>query len=193
MPMFTIVRMRSPGDAGPGAAADVVRERVDPAQDLVDLGDDVLAVDLEAHALGIAQRRVEHGPVLADVDVLAGEHRVATPGDPDLVGEVQQCRQHVVAQQRLRQVDVEVGRREAQPVDPAGVGREPAAQVELEPVRQLGETGPRLRRRRVDGGVAHRPACCAASRASVVESSSSSQALMNFSTPSLIRTSITSS
>ena len=35
------------GDAGPRAAADLVGEGVDPAEHLVDVGDDVLAVDLE--------------------------------------------------------------------------------------------------------------------------------------------------
>jgi hypothetical protein len=37
-----------------------------------------------------AERGVQHGPVLGDVDVLAGEHGVAALGEPDLLAEIDQ-------------------------------------------------------------------------------------------------------
>ena len=43
----------------------------------MDVGHRVLTVDLQRGVPGQAQRRVQHGPVLGGVDVLAGEHRVA--------------------------------------------------------------------------------------------------------------------
>ena len=48
MPMLTTVRIRSPVTPVHAPDADLVGERVDPPQHVVDVGDDVLAVDLEA-------------------------------------------------------------------------------------------------------------------------------------------------
>ena len=132
MPMLTTVRIRSPVTPVQAPRADLVGERVDPAQHLVHVGHDVLAVDLEGGVRRQPQRGVQHGAVLGDVDVLAAEHRVAALGDADLVGQREQRGQHVVVEQRLRQVDVQVARGEGQPLDPARVVGEPAAQVGLE-------------------------------------------------------------
>ena len=119
------------------------------------VGDDVLAVDLEGGSLGQAQRRVEDGPVLGHVDVGAGEHRVATSLDTDLVGQGEQGGEHVVVEEGLREVDVEVGRGEREPLDPIGVRGEPGAQIRLEALGQDREPRPGLRRGRIDGGFAH--------------------------------------
>ena len=58
--------------------------------------------------LGRPQRRVQHRPVLGDVDVLAGQHRVSALGQADLVGQIDECTQDVGVDQVLGQVDVEV-------------------------------------------------------------------------------------
>ena len=118
------------GDAGPRAGADLVGEGVDPVEHLVDVGDDVLAVDLERASARQPQRGVQHGAVLGDVDVLAARtSRRAARSRPTSLGQVEQRRQHVVVEQGLRQVDVQVGRGEREPVDPVRVGVEPGPQV----------------------------------------------------------------
>ena len=78
-------------------------------------------------------------PVLGDVDVLAAEHRVAARADTDLVGQREQRREHVVVEQRLGQVDVQVAGVEGQPLDPTRVLVEPAAQVGREVRGQGGQ------------------------------------------------------
>ena len=62
---------------GPGAGAHLVGEGRHPVEHRVDLGHDVLAVDEDRLAARRPQRHMQHGAVLADVDLLAGEHRVA--------------------------------------------------------------------------------------------------------------------
>ena len=76
MPMLTTLRTRLPGVAGPLAGAHALGEVGHLAQHRVHVGDDVLAVDLDDRALGRAERGVQHGAVLGDVDLVAPEHRV---------------------------------------------------------------------------------------------------------------------
>ena len=64
------------GVADPLPAAHALGEVGHLAQHRVHRGDDVLAVDLDHRALGRAQRGVQHGAVLGDVDLLAPEHGV---------------------------------------------------------------------------------------------------------------------
>ena len=64
------------GVALPRAAADAVGEVGHPVEHRVDVGHDVLAVDDDRRASRRAQRDVQHGAVLGDVDLLAAEHRV---------------------------------------------------------------------------------------------------------------------
>ena len=59
-----------------------------PVEHLVDLLDDVLAVDDQRAVPRHPQRDVEDRAVLRDVDVLAAEHRVASVGHAALVGEL---------------------------------------------------------------------------------------------------------
>ena len=65
------------GDAHPLAGADAAGEGVDLLQHLVHVGDRVLAVDRQGVGRGAAQRGVQDGAVLGDVDVLTREHAVA--------------------------------------------------------------------------------------------------------------------
>jgi hypothetical protein len=72
---------------------------------------------------------VQHRAVLGDVDPLAGEHRVAAPGEVDLLGEPQQGGDDVVGDEVLGEVDVQVGQVEGELLGAVRVGLEPAAQV----------------------------------------------------------------
>ena len=67
--------------SGPGAGPHLARERGHPVEDGVDLGHDILAVDENLLAAFGAQRHMQDGAVLADVDLLAREHRVAPRRD----------------------------------------------------------------------------------------------------------------
>ena len=67
--------------SGPGAGPHLARERGHPVEDGMDLGHDILAVDENLLAAFGAQRHMQDGAVLADVDLLAREHRVAPRGD----------------------------------------------------------------------------------------------------------------
>ncbi len=178
----------------PRAGADLLGERVDAAEDVVHGGHDVLAVDLQSGVGGQPERGVKHRPVLRDIDPRAGEHRVAPLGQTHLVAEVEQCCEHLVVDQVLRQVDPEVGRRQREPLDAAGVVLEPGPQVGGEAGRQLCQASPGGRGGGVDGGFTR---ACRHRRAASSDSSRvlsmASQAVTNFSTPSLIRTWMTSS
>ena len=59
-------------------------------------------------SLGRPQRGVQHRPILGDVDVFAGEHRVAALRQADLLGKIDKCTQHVGVDQVLGQVDIEI-------------------------------------------------------------------------------------
>ena len=141
---------RLAGDARPFARAHAVGEVVDLREDLVDIGDRVLAVDLE-RVLGRApQRRVEDGPVLGDIDVLAREHAVAQIQHARLLGERQQLGEHVLVDEILREVDMQIGCIARPRGRPLRVGREPGPQVGVESVGTRVERLPRGRRHRID-------------------------------------------
>ncbi len=108
MPMLTTVLIARAGDAHPRAATNPVGEGVDRVEHLVHLGDDVGAVHDQAVAARTAQRGVQHGPVLGDVDSLAGEHRVPPGFEPDLFAQFDQGGHDVVVDEVLGQVDEEV-------------------------------------------------------------------------------------
>ena len=76
--------------AEPATATDLVGEPRHPSQHLVDVGDHVLAVDLDHGVRGARSGDVKHRAILGDVDPLAGEHRVAVALHPGLVTEVEQ-------------------------------------------------------------------------------------------------------
>src|SRR5699024_1696481 len=78
---------------------------------------------------GAAQSSVQHGAVLGDVDVSAGEHRLDPAGQAHLVRELQEELDCAVGDEVLRQVDVQVTGPEGEPLRPVGVLGEPGAQV----------------------------------------------------------------
>ena len=65
----------------PLAGADALGERGHRVEHVVDLVHDVDPVDDERWSRGHAQRDVQHGPVLRDVDVLAAEHVVPSSAE----------------------------------------------------------------------------------------------------------------
>ena len=78
MPMFTTARILPPRVTSPFARPDPLRERPHPVEHLVDVADDVAAVDDERAVARKTQGDVEGGAILGRVDVLAPEHRVAS-------------------------------------------------------------------------------------------------------------------
>ena len=70
--------------------AERVRERRHLLQHPVHVRDDIDAVDDETRPRRHAQRDVQHGAVLGDVDVLAAEHGVDPRPQPAGLGEVEQ-------------------------------------------------------------------------------------------------------
>ena len=84
-------------------------EGVDLLEDLVHVGDGVLAVDRQGVGRGATQRGVQDGAVLGDVDVLARKHAVAQLEDAGLLGEGEEVAHQRGAHEILRQVDMQVG------------------------------------------------------------------------------------
>jgi hypothetical protein len=76
-----------------------------------------------------AQRHVQHGPVLGDVDVLAAEHGVPALGHSRLLGQRHQQPHRLVGDPVLGVVQVEPGRLGGQPLAPARVAGEQVAQM----------------------------------------------------------------
>ncbi len=81
------------------------------------------------HAGRRPQRHVHHGPILGDVDVLAGEHRVASGLDAALAGQREQRLEDRCVDRLLRVVDAEVTDLDDAPVGPAGIVREQRREV----------------------------------------------------------------
>ena len=91
--------------------------------------DDVLPVHDQRAVLRHPQRHVQHRPVLADVDVLAGEHRVAAPLDVSLLRQLDQQLQRLVGDPVLGVVEEEAGALGDQALAAVGVLGEDLAQV----------------------------------------------------------------
>src|SRR4029079_18493713 len=103
-------------------------ERAQPGEPLVDVGNDVVAVNADVRTLRQAQRGVQHGALLGDVDLLAGEHRV-TPGlDAGRGGDSDEGVEDGVVDQVLGEVDAQVGRLQQVAVGPTGIRIEQVAQ-----------------------------------------------------------------
>ncbi len=95
----------------------------------MDVAYDIAAVDDQAAAARHPQGRVQRRPVLGEVDVLAGEHRIAPLGDARLPGERREERERLVRDPLLGVVEREPGGLGDQPLAPAGVGREEFPQM----------------------------------------------------------------
>ena len=105
----------------PLAGADRVGKARHPVEHRVDRGHDVLAVDEDRRVRGRAQRDVQHGAVLGDVDVLAGEHRVDPPAQAALLGQLDQQPQRLVRDPVLGVVEEQ----------PLGLGRHARAALRI--------------------------------------------------------------
>ena len=145
MPMLTTFRIRLAGVPPPGAAAHGVRERGHPVEHRVDLGHDVLPVHHDRGAARRAQRDVEHGAVLGDVDLLSPEHRVDLLAEPGLLRQLEEQPQRLVGDPVLGVVEEDPRGLERHPLAAARVGREELAQVQVLHLRVVeGERGPGL-------------------------------------------------
>ena len=134
-----------PRRTGPRSVADALRELAHLPRDRVHVGDDVLTVDHERRARGHPQRHVQDGAVLGRVDVLAGEHRIATLFHPGGACDRHEEAQRLVRDALLRVVQGEVGALRGEAHGPLGVRGEEVAQV---PRRDLVE----VRRQRLPLG-----------------------------------------
>ncbi len=117
------------GVAGPGTGADPLGEVGHAVERLVHLLDDVDAVDDQRALARHPQRHVQHGAVLGDVDVLAGEHRFAARLDAALAGQLAEQDQRLVSYTVLGEVEVEAGAVGDEALAAFGVGGEELAQV----------------------------------------------------------------
>ena len=107
------------------------------------LGHDVDAVDLDLLALRRPEGDVQDRTVLGDVDLLAGEHRVAQRLDVGAPGQLAEQVDRLGRQPVLRVVEVEVARLEAHRLAARRVVGEQVAQVRVLEVRLvLGEREP---------------------------------------------------
>jgi len=120
----------------------LLRKGRHPVEHLVDLANDVPAVDDERSLLRHAERDVERGPVLGRVDAVPPEHRVTPLGDAALVGEREQEGDGLGRDAMLREVRLDPRRLEREPLDAGAVRREQVAQVEVDDRRVM--TGERL-------------------------------------------------
>ena len=108
MPMLTTSVKRAAVGGGDRAVADAVGEGGHAVEHGVDLGHHVLAVDEDRRAGAVAQRGVQDGAVLGDVDRVAAEHRVAPLGHAARLGELDQQRQRAGVERGLGEVEQHV-------------------------------------------------------------------------------------
>ena len=133
------------GVALPLAGADAVGEGGHAVEHLMDLRHDVDAVGADHGAARGAERHVEDGAVLGDVDVLAREHPGASGGEGRLAQERQQVAHHRRVHALLAEIHVDLVR----------LGRERAgsARVRGEQVAQVRRPDPRgVRGEGAEGG-----------------------------------------
>jgi hypothetical protein len=90
----------------------------------VDVGYDVPPVDLDVGVARCAQRGVQHRAVLGHVDALAGEHRLDARRQVGRPRDVEQRGEHLVGDQVLGVVEVEVADLERHPLPALRVGLE---------------------------------------------------------------------
>ena len=114
------------------------------------VGHDVVAVDDEGRVGRHAQRDVEHGAVLGDVDPLAGEHGVAPGLDAGGLGDGQEVGEDGGVDALLRQVDAQVAGGVDEVLGSFGVLGEQLRERGW--LAAIDEAGPGRGRRHVEGG-----------------------------------------
>ena len=115
----------------PLTRADALGEVGHLAQHRVHLRDDVLAVDDDRRVLGRAQRGVQHGAILGDVDLVAAEHRVDALTQARPAGQLEEQTHGLVGDAVLRVVEVETLTLGRETLAPLRVGGEEVAQVRV--------------------------------------------------------------
>ena len=97
------------GVAEPATLAHVVRERGHAVEHLVDVLDDILAVDMQGGRLRQAQRGVQNGAVFGDIDVITAEHGGTAAGQVALLRELHEQLQRLGRDAVLRVVEEQPG------------------------------------------------------------------------------------
>jgi hypothetical protein len=115
----------------PRAGADAVGEAGYSVEDVVDLIDDVDAVHDERRSSRQAQRDVENGAVLRDVDPITAKHRLDPFGKPRLLRQLDQEVDSLVGDPVLRVVEVETSALGGEPFAPRWVAGEQIAQMKV--------------------------------------------------------------
>ncbi len=87
--------------AEPLAAAHAFAERLDAIQYRMHIAIDVLAIDVQRCAAWRAQRGMQYGTCLGQVDFLAGKHRIALRFDTALACKSGEQMQRFIGQQIL--------------------------------------------------------------------------------------------
>ena len=114
----------------PLVGADPIGERRHLIEHGVHLGHDVGTVDVHRHVGRRPQRHVHHGPILGDVDVLTGEHRVASGLDAALDRPARATAARIgVVDRLLRVVDPEITDLDDVPGGSAGIVGEQRREV----------------------------------------------------------------
>ena len=113
----------------PGAAAHAIREVRHPVEHGMNLGHDVLAVDQDRRAARRAQRHVEHGSFLRDVDLLAAEHGVDAGAQAAVLREADEQRHRLVGDPVLRIIEIDARGLQRQPFAASRIAREQLAEM----------------------------------------------------------------
>ena len=131
--MFTTFRIRLP--VWPVQAPDRTRSLKWPScQDRMDPGDHVLAVDLDDRPLRCAERDVQDGAVLGDVDLLAAEHRRDPIAQRARSASAEQA-ERLVGDPVLRVVEEQAGGLGGHPLAAPWIGGEQLPQVGVAQLR----------------------------------------------------------
>ena len=115
MPMLTTVSIRLPVTPVQAPLRTLLGEGVDLVQHLVHLRDDVRAVDDEARVRRGGRRSAVCSTDRSSVTLICSPANIAArrSATPDLLGQLEQPGQHVVVDQVLGEVDVQVAGGEA--------------------------------------------------------------------------------
>ena len=93
----------------PLAAAQPIGEIRHLVENLVNVGNDVVAIDPDIRPARRAQRHMEHGAFFRDIDLVAPEHRVDPFAQPAFLGELEQQAHRLVVDPVLRVVEIDAG------------------------------------------------------------------------------------
>ena len=128
----------------PVAAPHAVDESAHAIEDRMNLRDDVFAVDDDRGSPRRAQRDMQHGAALGNVDLLAAKHRVDALAQARLLGELDEQLDGVVGDAILGVVEIDADGVEREPFAPRRIVGEELAQMDGRDRLLVGrERGPR--------------------------------------------------